>query len=481
MYEIGLSEAAATQLLDYLSASLAALGCLPTQDAVVLERFFDEAGGMQLVCCDLTQPSPLALEALSARPYAYLDNAPLEERRTQAVMARRWRAPDSADEIGQLDPQAIARVRGEAWPDPQNGEELHDALLWLGCLSGDEADAGPSWHAWLAALAGERRVMRLATPRATLWVAAERLRQCLALWPEARVEPDVAPLPDPRDWSRGEALVELLRSRLEGLGPGTVESLAEPLGLDAAAVAAALTTLEVEGFALRGRFTPGGNAEEWCDRRLLARVHHYTIRRLRAEIEPVAARDFLRFLFEWQHLSQEARLEGPDAVPVAATLLEGFEAPAGAWETEILPARIAGYEPSWLDDMAGRITWRRLTLAARSGGERPAALVRATPIALLARQHAGIWHALAGIVAETPPLHSGAQAVLDSLRTHGAPRRRGQVPQPPSGAPKAQDLTAEIAVAAPSKVPSVTRDASADSPEQGHRPASPLHRESTPT
>jgi ATP-dependent Lhr-like helicase len=365
-----------------------------------------EAGEVQVVARDLTQPSPLALEVLSARPYAYLDDAPLEERRTQAVMARRWLAPESADELGRLDPEAIARVRTEAWPDPVNAEELHDALLWLGCLAEDEAAAVPEWSGWLTTLAGEKRVAQVQTPRATLWVAAERAQEFPALLADTA------------------ALAELLRGRLEGLGPVTQAALAEPLGFEPDDIAAALAALEAEGFALRGRFTPGSNADpgsgsgawEWCDRRLLARIHHYTVRRLRAEIEPVAARDFLRFLFAWQRVTEETRLEGPDAVPAAVTLLEGFEAPASAWETEILPARMAGYEPTWLDDMclAGRIAWARLTPG--SGVSSP---VRTTPITLLMRRHVAFWTALAGAACEVKPT-GRAQAVLDCLRTQGA-------------------------------------------------------------
>ena len=160
-------------------------------DIVGLERLLTrlESGDIRVVACDLTQPSPLALEVLSARPYAFLDDAPLEERRTQAVMARRWLAPESAADLGRLDPEAIARVRTEAWPDPANAEELHDALLWLGCLSAEEAQAVPEWAGWLAALARDNRVTRLETPQATLWVAAERLTQFQALWPQAPVRP----------------------------------------------------------------------------------------------------------------------------------------------------------------------------------------------------------------------------------------------------------------------------------------------------
>src|SRR5262249_47554835 len=159
-------------------------------------------------------------------------------------------------------------------------------------------------------------------------------------------------------------------------------------------IAAALIALEGEGFALRGRFTPGQNAAEWCERRLLARIHRYTVKRLREEIEPVAARDFLRFLFAWQRVTEDDRMEGPDCVAAVVAQLEGFEAPAGAWETEILPARIAEYEPAWLDDqcLAGRVAWARLTPCNRglNGSERGQGPVRTTPIALLARSHAPI-------------------------------------------------------------------------------------------
>jgi ATP-dependent Lhr-like helicase len=365
-----------------------------------LERLLTriESGEVRVIARDLTQPSPLAMEVLSARPYAYLDEAPLEERRTQAVMARRWMAPESAADLGRLDPEAIARVRTEAWPDPVSAEELHDALLWLGCLSEQEADAVPEWHAWLTGLAQQGRVTRLRTPQATLWVAAERTSQ-------------FQHLPDDT-----EALAEVLRGRLEGLGPVTEATLAAPLGIEAGDIAAALAALEVEGFALRGRFTPGGNAEEWCDRRLLARIHHYTVRRLRAEIEPVAARDFLRFLFDWHRVTPETRLEGPGSIAAAVALLEGFAAPAGAWETEILPARIIGYESTWLDDMclSGRSAWARLAPGSGTGSP-----VRTTPITLLLRRQSALWASLADPGNGVRP-GVNAQRVVDCLQAQGA-------------------------------------------------------------
>src|SRR5487761_273767 len=186
-----------------------------------------EAGDIRVVARDLTEPSPLALEVLSARPYAYLDDAPLEERRTQAVMTRRWLAPEAAADLGRLDPEAIARVRSEAWPDAANADELHDALFWLGFLGAEEAPAESRWGEWLIELARQKRVARLAAPPAELWIAAERLPQIRALWPEAALDPPIAAPASyaAREWSREDALVEILRGRLEGLGPVTQAAL----------------------------------------------------------------------------------------------------------------------------------------------------------------------------------------------------------------------------------------------------------------
>ncbi|HYL23855.1 MAG TPA: DEAD/DEAH box helicase [Burkholderiales bacterium] len=381
-----------------------------------------EQGAVRVVARDLTEPSPLALEVLSARPYAYLDDAPLEERRTQAVMSRRWLAPEDAAELGRLDPEAIERVQQEAWPEAANADELHDALLWLGVLSETEADAGSGWRDWLAALARDRRVARLQTPGGSFWITAERLPQVQALWSDAPIDPAItAPAAHAEKiWSREEALVELVRGRLEGQGPVTQSALADLFGLPSSELAAALAALEVEGFAFRGRFL-AVDEDQWCERRLLARIHRYTIKRLRAEIEPVAARDFLRFLLTWQRVAADARMEGPEAIEPVIEQLEGFAAPAAAWESEILPARLAGYDPDWLDDrcVAGRVTWRRLT--ARNGygnGERRPAPVRSTPIALLARRNAHYWGGRAP--ADEVPLSPRAQLVAESIRAQGA-------------------------------------------------------------
>jgi ATP-dependent helicase Lhr and Lhr-like helicase len=368
-----------------------------------------EKGHVDVVARDLTEPSPLSLEVLSAKPYAFLDDAPLEERRTQAVMGRRWLDPESAADIGRLDVEAIGRVRAEAWPDPANADELHDALAWLSFLSIDEAEG---WSDWLEALARDGRVMRLHGPGLNLWIATERRSEFDAL----RREPA-------NDEARDAALVEIIRGRLEGLGPVTSTALAAPLGLEAKEIAATLLALQAEGFAMRGRFTAGANDEEWCDRRLLARIHQYTVKRLRAEIEPVAARDFLRFLFAWQHVAADTRMEGPAAVAATIAQLEGFEAPAGAWEAEILPARVSDYEPTWLDDecLAGRVAWARLKPRnlRPEGMERTATPVRTTPITLLARRNAQHWQAMSANAEMAQP-KGRALIVLEFIRDNGA-------------------------------------------------------------
>ncbi|MDE2476375.1 MAG: DEAD/DEAH box helicase [Alphaproteobacteria bacterium] len=397
-----------------------------------------ESGAIRIVACDLTEPSPLALEVLSARPYAYLDDAPLEERRTQAVMGRRWLDPDEAADIGRLDAEAIARVRAESWPEATNRDELHDGLSWLGFLSDEEVLAQPQWREWLELLAAENRVHRLTAPR-RLWIAAERLPDFIALWPQLESRPPARPALErsafvetsadqvcrcsPAEALGGggpaeESLVEILRGRLEGLGPVTVAELARPLGIEPNAITAALSALESEGFALRGRFT-GVAEEEWCERRLLARIHRYTINRLRAEIEPVAPRDFMRFLFSWQHVAAETRMEGPDALDAIVAQLEGFEIPAGAWESEILPSRLSEFEPSWLDDrcLAGQITWMRLSLPVRRAESRMAP-IRTTPIALLPRRYAHLWKSLAR--GEAPMVSGAAQTVLEYISQQGA-------------------------------------------------------------
>ncbi|WP_061174718.1 Lhr family helicase [Caballeronia pedi] len=378
-----------------------------------------EAGDMRLVTRELPAPSPLAAEILSAKPYAFLDDAPLEERRTQAVLARRWTDPQSADDLGALDPEAITSVREEAWPDVTSADEMHEALTGLACIAEAEAQRCPQWMAWLDALAQSGRATRLQiAEHDALWTPVERLACVRAVYEHAPMHPPLQP-PSGFDqaWAPDDALVEIVRARLSGFGPLTVPEIARPLALPASAIALALTRLETQGYVMRGRFTPGAPAEEWCERHLLARIHRYTVRRLRREIEPVERQDFMRFLLEWQRAAPGAHGEGRDALGAVLEQLEGFEAPAVAWEDEILPARIADYSGSWLDELcrAGKLVWTRPAGRSRAAG----GPVRGTPIVLLPRRHLEAWNALMS-ADEAPRLSSRAERVFDALNTHGA-------------------------------------------------------------
>jgi ATP-dependent Lhr-like helicase len=389
------------------------------------------SGAVEVIARDLTEPSPLALEILAARPYAFLDDAPLEERRTQAVLARRWVDPETASDLGKLDAEAISRVRDEIWPDARNADELHAALLGFGFLSEPEvaaSPASPAWQGFIEELARASRATCLALGRTRVFVAAERLPEFEAVFPAAQRRPMLeAPAEYRKDWSREAAIVEILRDRLQGVGPVTAQALVAPLGLGVADADAALVMLEAEGSVMRGHFNPDATQTEWCERRLLARIHRYTVNRLRREIEPVEPREFMRFLFEWQRVAPQARVEGADAVAGIVSQLEGFEASAAAWETEILPARVNEYDPAWLDALsrAGRVAWTRIApLSSRSGSatfpdSRAASPVRTTPITLVARRHLALWASLAPDCGNAAP-SSGGRRVLEHIATHGA-------------------------------------------------------------
>ncbi|MDQ2916792.1 MAG: ATP-dependent DNA helicase, partial [Pseudomonadota bacterium] len=390
----------------------------------VLRRI--ENGDIAIVARDLPAPSPLAMEILNARPYAYLDDAPLEERRTQAVMARRWSDDDIAGKLGQLDAAAIDRVRSEAWPEATSVDEMHDALLGLGFVTRDEAGAHDGWQGFLEQLAvGRRATLVTLDAVRDVWAAAERLPQFDALHPEAKRRP---PIVAPREyaeraWSRDEAVVELVRSRLQGQGPVAADAIAESMALPVAEIGAALAKLAAEGVAMQGSYTPGGPATQWCDRTLLARIHRYTVKRLRQEIEPVSTQDFVRFLFRWQHATPGEQRQGPDALDAIIAQLQGFEAPAAAWESEILPARLENYDFTWLDDLclSGRVAWARLTLPAPTGASGGANVIRTTPVTLLPRRSAAVWTRVAPVADEQgASIGARAQAVADFLRAHGA-------------------------------------------------------------
>ncbi|WP_218508695.1 DEAD/DEAH box helicase [Variovorax sp. dw_308] len=391
-----------------------------------------ESGEVRMVALDLPAPSPLAMEALHARPYAFLDDAPLEERRTMAVQNRRYTDPESADDVGQLDAEAIASVREEAWPQPRSPDEMHEALGMLGAISDDEVAREADWKNWLDALVKAGRATRLllhGTGRTArgVWAAAERLPLWQAIAPEAPMQPaTTAPAEAEQPADRDTALRELLRSRLGGLGPVSVAALADALFLPHAEVQAVLLALQAEGSVLQGRFTPGIGTVEWCERHLLARIHRYTLKRLRREIEPVEPRDFMRFLFEWQHVGAATRVSGPEALSGVLSQLEGYEAPAAVWEADLLPARVTDYASAWLDDLctAGRVLWTRLRPLPTSALEASKGTgnnsLRATPVVLLPRRSASLWTGLAPSPGDDDMLGSRAERVAAHLAQHGA-------------------------------------------------------------
>ncbi|MET0218616.1 MAG: DEAD/DEAH box helicase [Burkholderiales bacterium] len=384
-----------------------------------------EAGDVRVIARDLVEPSPLALEILTARPYAYLDDAPLEERRAQAVMSRRWLDEAAAADLGKLDIAAIDRVRAEAWPEAADTNELHDALMGLGFLTAEEIESREGWSSFVEALASQRRTTRVTVEsRHDMWIAAERLPQFRSVYPKAQCSPliDAPEEFAARTWLREDALAEIVRGRLEGLGPITASTIAESMRLPVTDIEAALAKLVVEGVVMQGSFTPEATRPEWCDRSLLARIHRYTVKRLRQEIEPVSSRDFMRFLLRWQHVIPDERRQGPDALAAVIAQLQGFEAPAAAWESEILPARLESYDFTWLDELclSGRAAWTRLTLPAPTSAINSPGPIRTTPVTLLPRSSASIWTRAAPAPSTRPELGSRAQAVVDFLRGHGA-------------------------------------------------------------
>jgi ATP-dependent Lhr-like helicase len=300
-----------------------------------LRRLFN--GEIQSVCRDTPEPSVLSHELLNSAVYTFLDDAPLEERRTRAVYTRRATELRSADDLGALDPAAIERVKQEAWPVANSADEMYDALMVAGFIR--EAEFAPHWPSLIEEL-GARAIKR-----GEAWFAHERLN---------------------------DEEVELKASRLEVLGP-----LTEP-------ESPVLLALEGQGRILRGRFS--STELQWCDRRLLARIHRYTLNRLRAEIEPVSAADFMRFLLHWQHVAAEDHLKGPEGLAAVLEQLEGFELAAAAWEQDVLPARVADYSSEHIDRLclSGRVAWGRLTPA--SGSSK--APLKSSPIALMRREHA---------------------------------------------------------------------------------------------
>ncbi|MGK4005754.1 DEAD/DEAH box helicase [Sorangium sp. So ce1036] len=433
------------------------------------------SGAIRVVALDTPEPSVFSHEILNANPYAFLDDAPLEERRARAVRVRRGLPAEVVERLGGLDPEVIAEVVAEARPDARDADELHELLLDRVALPADEGIRGGFARLFEALCAAGRAAEVSAgraaevsagraaegsaappapgagAPRAPRWVATERRPLVEAIWPGAVFAPDVAVPPALRAATgvdRGDAIVALVRGFLSGAGPVSTEELARRLEVPASEALAALARIELSGGALRGRFRPSAPARaaqagagdagdvpaggasagaagaagdlsiEWCDRRLLARIHRRTVTGLRKAIEPATAAELLRFLLAWQGVRPGTQARGPGGLGRVIEQLQGFELAAGAWEREVLPARVAGYDERLLDALclSGEVAWGRVV------PRDAAAPTRAAPITLALRRDLPWLLAPREPEGAPPPapLSEAAQGVLSFLSRAGA-------------------------------------------------------------
>jgi ATP-dependent Lhr-like helicase len=323
-------------------------------------------GSIRCLAADTPAPSPFSHEILNANPYAYLDDAPLEERRARAVSLRRVLPETVLSEIGRLDPAAIAQVREEAWPDVRDADELSEVLQVLVALPENFVTPGglpvaTQWGDLFRQLVAERRAARALLGDDIVWVAAERIKTFSILFPGARFETEASEIGEPV-FARDDALLQLVRGWMGHSGPVEIPWLACIVGLPAGDIEAAMLRLEGEGRVLRGQFT-GAAPIEWCDRRLLARIHRLTLGTLRKEIQPVTRAQFMRWLLRWQHVAPGTQVVAERGLLEVIRQLQGFEAPANAWESHILAPRVGGYDPQLLDQLCltGAVGWGRLS------------------------------------------------------------------------------------------------------------------------
>jgi len=395
-----------------------------------LERLISdiEQDNLTLIAKDLREPSPFAQEIINARPYAFLDDAPFEERRTNAIKNRSWADPGEAKDFSLLDEEAIQRVREEAWPYVNNADELHDALMSLSYITAGEFESH-KYAPWLERLQSSGRIKNVNCAGRNLWVATERLPWFVALYEEFRLPEDYPEFLISEECQAEDAVREILRGRLEGCGPITATAIADDLGVKVSQIDQGLICLEVEGYAFQGSFSPSLKSTdgviEWCERRLLQRIHRYTIDAHRKAIKPVSLQSYTRFLFDRHQLlsasemgdglvSIEPSLDGQTQLQNSLGLLDGISAPAASWEADIYPLRIKNYDPNWLDVMciSGRTVWGRYALPSTASsrdlkrtkvkllnsktntGGGP---IKSTPIALISRANQDIWQALSSV------------------------------------------------------------------------------------
>jgi ATP-dependent helicase Lhr and Lhr-like helicase len=428
-------------------------------------------GRIRCVAVDTPVPSQFSHEILNANPYAYLDDAPLEERRARAVEMRRILPESVLEEVGKLDPAAIAQVREEAWPDIRDADELHDLLHMLIAIPvdrvGTDALVRPAeqssatvggelalgypdggvrgymdnsgnnrWEEYFHQLVEHGRATSAFGGGRHYWLAAERARMFSLLFPDASFDRPIVEIESAVP-SQDDILLAMVTGWMTHLGPITAEQLGSMLGLPVPEIDKALLRMEASGAILRGRFTDqdtrtGVSAPhelEWCERRLLARIHRLTVATLRKQIEPITAAQFMRWLLRWQHVAPGTQVQGERATLEVLRQLQGFEIPANAWERQILGRRIANYDPQWLDQLCltGAVGWGRLsphpaTLEDSAAGKRRVIPTSVAPITFFVREEAD-WmtpHNPATNQPEARGLSDGARQVLDFLRHRGA-------------------------------------------------------------
>jgi ATP-dependent Lhr-like helicase len=385
------------------------------------------AGTIRTSAIDTPEATPFSHEILNANPYAFLDDAPLEERRARAVQLRRTVRTDFVEGAGALDPDAIVQVAAEAWPAVRDPDELHEALLTLVTVP-----AVAEWEEFFPPLVAAGRAATLVVHDREFWMPAERIPIARAVHPDATLAPPID-FPGSRPETEEGCAAEILRGWFESGGPYRASELAARLAMPRALVDTALARLEAEGQILRGRFRwdspPGLSSDpepEWCHRRLLARIHRLTIGRLRREIEPVTTADFVRFLHRWQHTAPGTQLHGADGVLHVIKQLQGYEISAAAWEAEILPSRVAQYNPEFLDQLclSGEVMWGRLSPHpafdnnddGRTHRVRP---TRVAPLTLFLREDAE-WLLAGPQPASDASLSHPAREVLTELQHRGA-------------------------------------------------------------
>jgi ATP-dependent helicase Lhr and Lhr-like helicase len=408
-------------------------------------------GRIRCIAVDTPVPSQFSHEILNANPYAYLDDAPLEERRARAVQMRRMLPESVLEEVGGLDQAAIAQVRQEAWPDVRDADELHDALHTLVALPENSADHDVSpWKFYFERLISEGRAAMAVSLGRNYWVAAERARTFSILFPDTRFIPALAEV-ETGTPTRDDAVLTLVTGWMAHLGPTTATELGDTLGISAPEITGALLRMEASGTVLRGNFSGAGSRAgapapheheiEWCERRLLARIHRLTVATLRKQVEPVTAAQFMQWLLQWQHLAPGTQVSGERGTLEVLRQLQGFEIPANAWERQVLARRVTDYDPKWLDQLCltGAVGWGRLSphpatldssQPANGGSSETGATARqrrviptsVAPITFFVREDAD-WMTPrhpAVELSENNGLSHGAQLVLDFLRQRGA-------------------------------------------------------------